>query len=285
MSKKTVVQETYIDLHHAAIDYLTLTCWESETWRHWNHYAEIHKPIKKLDSKIPMYVGNLFYFHSGSAFIGQGEQKGQPHYVIKISGNLADEWRAEAFAQRLAYQVECTRLDLQVTIPEPPGWSQIALMNRVHKSGKVPGWAASKDRNGGKLETVYIGSWHSDRLSTVYVKLTAGNERLLRLETRYKKDRANALLPQLAKGELPDNFLAHELQNVIKDSKLRIAFEPSLTIGSPMAAKVKLKQKEDKTAEWLVEKVLPTFARIVLDHDHDGTVYAAFAEVMQKVHR
>jgi len=275
---------TYIDLHHAQIDYLTLTTWDSDIWRFWNHHFIETGYLRHVDSKIPMYVGQTYYRKSGSCFVGQGEQKGLSHYTIKISGNLAEELKVHAFNQRKAYQVECRRVDLQITIPEPDGWSQIALLNRVHKRGQIPGWAASADAKAGRLETVYIGSWNSDRFSTVYVKLTAGNERLLRLETRYKADRANALLPQLANGELPDNFLRHEIERIIKDAKIRDAFVPSLVNGAPIAAKVRLKQQVDKTAEWLIDKVLPTFARIILDHDSDGMVYEAFAKVMDKKH-
>lgn len=280
-----MITATYVDLHHAAIDYLTLTSWEYDIMKFWNQKAESEKPKKRVDASVQNYSGNMWYFDSGSAFVGQGEQKSQAHYMVKISGNLAEEWKADAFKQRLAYQVECRRVDLQITIPEPDGWLQIALLNRTHRRGQIPGWASSQDAKAGKLETVYIGSWHSDRLSTVYVKLTAGNSRLLRLETRYKKDRSNALLPMLAKGELPDNFLRHELMNVIKDAKLRAIFEPSLIGGSPAIAKVRIKDKNDTTKEWLIDKVLPTFARIVLDHDSDGDVFEAFAEVMRKVHQ
>jgi hypothetical protein len=203
------------------------------------------------------------------------------HYLIQISGALAEEMKAHVFAQRRAYQIECRRIDLQITVPEPVGWSQVALFNRIHKSGKMPGWASSSDARAGRLETVYAGSWHSDRLSTIYIKLTAGNERLLRLETRYKADRANALLPKLADGALPDTYLRHELQSIIKDGKLSAAFEPHLH-GETAVASVQLKKQADKTAEWLIDKVLPTFARIILDHDHNGDVFAAFAEVMEK---
>lgn len=279
-----MISNTYIDLHHAAIDYLTLTTFDTDIWRFWSKKAETEKPLQSSEVRVQQYAGRIWYYADGSIFVGQGEQKSQPHYIIKISGNLANEWRSDAFKQRLAYQVECRRVDLQVTIEEPNGWSQIALLNRTHRRGQIPGWAASADARAGRLETVYIGSWHSDRLSTVYVKLTAGNSRLLRLETRYKKDRSNALLPMLAGGELPDNFLRHELMNVIKDAKLRTAFEPSLIGGSPAIAAVKLKARDDKTAEWLIDKVLPTFARIVLDHDHDGSVFLAYTRVMRRVH-
>jgi hypothetical protein len=276
--------ETYVDLHHGAIDYLTLTTWDSDIWRFWNMLFTRDGYLRRLDSKIPMYVGQTYYRNSGSCFVGQGEQKGMAHYIIKISGSLAEELKAHAFNQRKAHQVTCTRVDLQVTIPEPKGWSQIDLLTRTHKTGKIPGWQASKDSHGGKLETVYIGSWHDERFSTVYIKLTAGNERLLRFETRYKNPRAEPMLRMLGEGELADNFLRHELEKIIKDKPLHGAFVSSLVNGAPISARVQIKQQHHKTQEWLLDKILPTFARIILDHDSDGAVYEAFAKVMEKVH-
>jgi len=273
----------YIELYHAEMDYLTLTTWEYEIFTFWlkHDFGKVER--KNETVRQQQYIGETRYYEQGSIFVGQGEQKGMPHYIVRISGNMAEIAKEHAFGQRLAYQVECRRLDLQITIDEPKDWSQIALFNRSHRGGKIPGWAASNDSKAGKLETVYIGSWHSDRLATVYVKLTSGNGRLLRFETRYKADRSNALLPQLAKGELPDNFLRHELQNVIKDAKLSAIFERHLLGNVAKSAKVRQKVKEDVTADWLIDKVLPTFARIILDHDHDGRVLMAYQEVMDKV--
>jgi len=278
-----VLQESYIDLYKAGLDWLTLTSFEVDVWRHWARKSESERPLHTKDLAIRNYSGKMSWFNNGSCFVGQGEQRGQAHYLIDVSGNLAEEWRGDAYSQRRAYLVSCRRADLQVTIPEPEGWNQIALLNRFDKRGRITGWATSRDAKAGALQTVYIGSWHSDRIATVYVKLTAGNERLLRFEVRYKRDRANALLPKLAAGELADNFLAYELQSTLADRKLRLVFEPALTIGAPAAARVKLKQKEDKTADWLIDKILPTFVRIIADHDHNGQVLNAYAEAIDKI--
>lgn len=279
----TITTEHYIELHHAAIDWLTLTSFDVEVWRYWAKKCEASRPKHSQEQAIRNYTGKMSWFNGGSCFVGQGEQKGQAHYLVDISGSLSNEWRHDAFNQRKEYAVSCRRIDLQVTVPEPKEWSQIALLNRMQRGKRITGWATSRDAKAGALETVYIGSWNSDRLATVYVKLTAGNERLLRFEVRYKRDRANALIRQLADGELPDNFLVYELQTTLNDKKLRIEFEPSLTVGAPIAAKVRLKDRSDKTAEWLIDKVLPTFIRIIADHDHDGEVLTTYQDAIQKV--
>lgn len=278
-----ITTEHYIDLHHAEIDWVTLTSFDVETWRHWARKCEQSKPLHVRDQAIRNYMGAMSWFSGGSCFVGQGEQQGASHYLIDISGSLAQEWRNDAFNQRREYDVSCRRVDLQVTVPEPEGWSQIAFLNRMERKNRITGWATSRDAKAGALQTVYVGSWHSDRLTTVYVKLTAGNERLLRFEVRYKRDRANAMLRQLAQGELPDNFLAYELQTTLSDNKLRSVFEPSLTVGAPVAARVRLKDRSDKTGDWLVDKVLPTLIRIISEHDTDGRVLTAYADAIKKV--
>lgn len=273
---------TYLDLNHAAIDYLTLTSFEPEFRLHWNRVLDQIKPLRKTDTRSQQYQGEMTYYPAGSVFQGDALQKGLDHYVVKISGGLAEEMRETAFRQQKAHLCRATRVDLQVTIAYPKDWSQIDLLQRIHDSGKIPGWRSSDDQKAGRLESVYIGSWHSDRFATVYPKVTRGNTKLLRFECRYKKDRANSLLRMLAAGERPDNFLRHELINTIKDKPLRAVFEPAL-IGTGVAnPKIKLKQKEDKTADWLVEQVLPTFTRMIADHDSDGRVLDAYKKAIER---
>ena len=273
----------YIDLDQAQTDWITATSFETEFWEFWT--KKLREEGEAKPSKILQYTGEFFRFGAGSAFLGTGEQKGGEHHMLRLSGNLSNELSRFVWSQRRQGFIRVTRLDLQITIREPHDWSQWRLFNRIKKKKKHVGWVESSAGRAGQLETVYIGNRKSDRMTRVYIKLTAGNNRLVRFETEYKGDRANAIARAIAvDGEMPDNYLRYELEQVINDRMLVVAFVPALIEGRAVTEKIRVESSHEKTSRWLLEQCLPSFSRIINDHDGDGRVLEAFQDAINKAH-
>lgn len=262
---------TYIDLHTAAIDWITLTSFEEEFHKYWQKF--VGKDAR--ETKIPRYTGWEKDLERGTAVSYAGIQEGREHYMVHLTGPAGDDNRDKAFSQVRQRFAECTRIDLQVTVPMPKTWSQFALLQRLNERGKLTGWRESRDRNG-RFQTVYIGARTSDRITRVYMK-KADEAMLLRFETEYKKPRSNAVARSLADGKATvSQYLMYELQSTVGDEGLRVVFEPSLSGARPLTEKIRVLSSVDKTEKWLLDQVYPSFQRHINDHDASGRVLAAF---------
>lgn len=236
------------------------------------------------DARVEQYRGAKYSFPSGTIFVGEGIQEDMPHYLTRITGELAHEERHRIYNAVKSGYARVTRLDLQITTPEPRGWSQWALLERIHKQGRIKQWRESKDIEG-RAETVYIGNRQSERFTRVYIKMTDGGERLLRLEVEYKGKRARAMGRSLAAGRTAAGYLKHELLNTLRDKPLAELFSPLLGQVSAHTERIQVESSLGKTEKWLLKQVLPAFSRVINDPQSSGHVAAMFLEVIEAAQR
>src|SRR3990172_9928839 len=124
---------TYIDLYQSAIDWFTITSFEQEFYNYWDNRlapAEEEREVKRQQ-----YIGTTYKLDRGTAYLGVAFQKGIQHYMLRLTGGSAEDCKDAVYAQLRQRFVECTRIDLQVTVPMPKTWNQFELLQRMNAKG------------------------------------------------------------------------------------------------------------------------------------------------------
>ena len=189
----------------AHLDYIRLATWGDSDQQIATSEIMEESPGEWEFSKWLQYTG----WRKEQIFVGRGEQKGQRHGIIQISGRQAQDKLALMLRNVDHY---CTRIDFQVTIPLPPDVS----LTKVHKSlGKKISTLISSEMN----DTLYIGNRTSDIFTRCYVKPL--EQLWLRLEFELKGERSRAAWRALLAGENPDRIFKYYLEksklpNVVK---------------------------------------------------------------------
>lgn len=177
-------------MNKAYFDYLRLATWDTA------EYASVLSKLYTEESFLPykwlQYRGKRS--KDGRIFHGLGSQgRGKlerRHAVVQFSGTAAQEWRRTACTWDGFY---CTRLDVQVTIAEPPEHDAELLYSRLNRKAKQiirqPGNA-----------TVYIGARTSPLFTRIYEKLVDGT-RYLRCEFELKQAYAKRAWESYKSGE------------------------------------------------------------------------------------
>lgn len=248
-----------ITLNTPMVDYLTLTTFDMELARQWWNFVGLES---KQEKRI-QYTGFSVQEKEGTIFWGQGVQKDRPHCMLQISGALADImfWLfREVIAEGLC---KVSRIDVQMTVPQPIWWGQWQLAQRLEGLEKRPSVARSTCEIGGEkteLMTVYAGSRSAGRLTRVYQKVGEDGGLLLRYEVEFGRDYAHALALALADGAgTKGGALNAELRR-LGDAPLKDLFWRD---GGLLAAKQGKRILADKSEEWLLNVVLPVFVRAI----------------------
>jgi len=264
------------------IDWYTVTAWQdgvTNSWAYWDKVARDNQLEKSDEAKVMQYDGHYWVGGDGSYFLGTGQQKNQIHNMVRCSGNLSHSTFDRAVGKPVSNGWgKCTRLDIQITIPEHDEYSAWELANALREKGHNVGYIDSASGKGGsKLATIYIGSRNSSRMTRIYQKEGGSkSERFLRFETEFKGHRANIMAKSIAENRVEMcNYLAHEAQQL--NSKLiDFYFAEHLYHYDPKSVKVRRVKATDSTAHWLLTKCLPALDKHVNSHDNDDEVLMAF---------
>lgn len=178
-------------------DWLTLTTFqESELLKIRNLFIPLVGGLAGKQAKVLQYKGQQYK----GGFIGVSDQNKRTHYMARFSGEMADDVMG-AIVESENCIGDCTRVDLQITVPLPKDYNSLLLFNELKKgewSGRERSVTAIMSGDG--LDTVYVGKRTSDRYIRVYVKEGASGERYLRFEVEYKGDRAKNVYTKLCLG-------------------------------------------------------------------------------------
>lgn len=261
-----------LTLNEIRLDYITLTSFDSEFYNRAESLCNTVSEEWKHASRM-QYNGKLRQGEHGTCFCGSGVQKGINHYILQIDGELCHNMRFHLFSLYPAYRVRCTRMDAQITIREPRGWSQWELLSRMkdrYGEGMV-GYPRPDVKNGQLMQTVYLGRRKgSDRFMRVYVKLSDEGDRLLRLEVEIKRNRSVSMYKELCLNQWDGDFkrVVHPelMLQAQKDRGLEAAFSQYIE-GNHKP--VKVKTKESETANWIIDVCLPSISRHLHSHSAD----------------
>lgn len=264
-----------ITLHQTMLDWLTVTTFDQETFYTWIEHIKHTDGIKnRRQSKRLQYVGEAADGDGGVIFAGMAHQRGARHYMLQVSGELSDFMLPMIYPHLRTGTARVTRLDIQVTIPEPKGWGQWELFNRLKRAGKNMGWVESEAKAKGqkttKLSTVYVNSRTSQRFARIYEKMTAGWVKLLRLEVENKGDVARAIAKRLCDAQ-PDQRQEIKRAEVLsfaqKDDKLHLIFSEVL---STAVKPVRVKSASGNTKRWILDTCFPAIRRYLNEHGNEG---------------
>lgn len=276
-----------LSIGEVMVDWFTVTAWEdgvTNSWAWWHKVALDHG-LQKEDEGVGVmqYEGNYWTGGDGSLFLGTGIQKNQVHNMLRASGPLSHAMfdRASATPVRHGW-ARCTRLDIQITLPQPSHWDQWEMFWRLKRAGHNCWPMPSKSGKGGReLVTVYVGSRSSSRMTRIYQKEGGKNSDLfLRFETEFKGHRAHQMCKTIADARVEmGNYLLHEVQQMNDDGLNRL-FAASLSNYNPNSVKVRKVKASDATENWLMTKCLPSLDKWINAHENDDEVFMAFSKVL-----
>lgn len=262
------------------LDWLTVTSYEQTFYDYWNKRLSELENVVAVDKRALQYAGTTYQLDAGTAFLGTAFQKGRYHYMLRLSGYAAEQFKGAVYSQRKMAYVNITRMDIQATTEITEQWSQWELLCRVKGRGRTTGWVESSINKKG-FETVYIGSRSSARMTRVYVKRFAGR-RFLRFETEYKGQRADVQFRMMAQGKAQaSQYLLYEVQNTVADKPLETLFTSSFDGVKKRREIVKVTSSIERREQWLLTQVLPAFTQAINDHEASGDVLTEFGEAIQ----
>ncbi len=257
-------------INRALVDWITLTTFAREHDL-WDCFASLTPEDVRKESRRLQYHGSA----GPHSFWGTGVQAGRQHAMLQVSGELADE--VTLFV--VPYDINCTRLDLQVTIAMPTGYdSREVYDGLIDPLAKWGGRRknASIVQSGDGLDTIYIGSRTSEKFARLYVKPDAdGLPAFLRFEVEYKKATAHGVYQALWSGKhTRATILAHEVK-MIPLAKFALVTRFLDALGTQGTnPPVKRVRTHSNTIEWLETQVEPAIIRLLNDHEHHGTIVA-----------
>jgi hypothetical protein len=189
-----------------AIDYITCSTYNGD------QYALVVEMIDQLnvsrETITPKTARGYQTSSFGWASYGEGQQAGQPHFLINANGKEADALVTQMLKNPL-FNLEawnCSRLDIQLTAPKNRairlahlGISLIAGQLGDYKGRGKPQARTIGSKTG---DTLYIGSPNSQKMIRFYDKPLIHKrqrEDFERYEIQYRDDYSNPLLAKLFK--------------------------------------------------------------------------------------
>ena len=218
------------------LDFLRLATWDS------TEYAYMTSDILHMmgegakRSKWLQYKG----WKKNSVFVGHGEQKGQRHGVVNISGNDADNYLLPLLEWGTFY---CTRIDVQITIPQPENVHLDEVYARI--KAHVKSSLIQSEEN----DTLYIGARTSEIFTRLYEKIL--DKKYLRLEFEIKGKRARAAWRALQIDLQPDDIFSYYLATVKLPSDIKILFETAADGETEHAMRAEILKDDQNTLKWL----------------------------------
>lgn len=254
------------------IDWLTLVTFNRASWSSvqlaWQSFLESSGAAYGLKKgKVMQYQGNVI----GDVFFGAAVQRGQEHFMVRASGDVA----YTLFAKVRLTGLKCTRVDVQVTTEIPEGYSALTLYQQLEGAtwkGKDPKLSLIKNRDG--MDTVYIGSRKSEKLIRVYVKQSADGERFVRFEIEYKGVRAESLMVAMLNdfGAAVSGVMRETMGRIAESVSMMDSFRSVLAVYDPMSLRGRYVRPNDKTMDWLTGQVDTSIRRMMRSHEHSTAV-------------
>lgn len=263
---------THVVVGSVALDWLTLTTFDAESFNDAVRLLSAHIADDWLSAKIMQYEG----LRAPGAFFGVGQQQSVPHYMVRLSGSVAQSFfMAASNYPRVLSAFRCTRVDVQYTHTAIPS----VRLGDVGDLLRNADWRHHKGRrpridyysNDSGLDTLYIGSRSSVRLQRIYIK-QVDDDRFLRWEVEYKEDLAANLwsaLLEVGLSVLP-GILAGEIAVVPLSVCPEFMDMVSAVGDNPQRLKLYRDDSEPlKSIVWLWSSVLPCVRRL---QSNDGKV-------------
>jgi hypothetical protein len=192
-------------------------------------------------------------------FYGHATQSGgREHYILKISGNMADVLLLDLLAETWIDAFYATRIDIQKTRSIPKWWKPRDLYDWL----KIHSYTTSivQSTTG---TTLYIGNRQSGRFTRIYEKDLG--EKFLRFEIELKRHHAHNAFDYLKEGSSLISLYYSHLLKIPFPEEFLADYLPS---DAP-ELDLRLKSREidqQKQIDWL-KTLVPKFRQMANDHD------------------
>lgn len=266
-----------------AIDWLTLTTFNT-------------KNARMMDALLGEMIGfdadvvackNLQYegVKGDGFFVGTGTQNGKDHFMFRFSGELSDK----VMFNKLRPSLDCSRIDLQLTIPLPDFADTVAVFTDAERVIS----AIERERTIGKrkvncitgsdgLCTLYVGSRSSEKIYRIYTKEVDGSL-WLRFEVEYKgKNRmAGKALRKITKDPTEaTRLIAGELGTIPDHELLRELKAHIASVRGDIMPYTKRVEDDQVTLKWLARQVMPAFKRVIGNEDTRDRATLLLSEII-----
>jgi len=224
---------------------LQLEGWTPHQWLQYKGFKNKHLPI----------------------FYGVGEQKRAEHFILKISGNFANQLLPLMLEHEWVNGFYATRIDLERTKKLPEWWKPVELYESL--KGKSTKAQIIVSETG---STLYLGNRKSDRFARLYEKEIGF--KALRLEIELKGQHASLAWGTILKGTKVSDLYAAHLEKLPLEPEHKLSYKPT---GSEKLdiSKAIIEHDMEKRLNWL-KSCIPTFEMMANDHTIGGLVRDIF---------
>ena len=268
--------------HRPAIDWLTLTTYSQRSILEAD--ALLHSIVgdqETTPSRVRQYEGVA----GDGFFIGDAEQRGKAHFMLRLSGDLADKFMFHP----LKPSMECSRLDLQLTMD----WqgnaypifrdSQDAITEHERGRGQRQR-KVNAIMNADGFCTMYIGNRQSERFYRIYVK-EHGEEIFLRFEVELKGKGglAGRMYRELTRDKSKAVArLVGELKTLPEDDPLVRPFLSHLKGASgDIMESGRERSDPNTTLKWISKQVMPAWKRVLGNEDTRDRAVMMLGELVE----
>lgn len=273
--------------HRPAVDWLTLTTYDLKK----SQAVERWVTDRRLEPLRDGWSGKMYYGSFGDGwFIGQGEQAGGMHHMIRFSGTLADRFM---FDRARPGGLDCPRMDIQLTLPTPYSGKTLyrmgqKLVDELDQAEQERGQRARKVTPlmapNGEF-TIYLGTRAgSERFTRFYVKPYENDTWLLRFETEFKAKSGLAGKVYRAVGMAPESMvriLAGELTSW-PPHPLILPFKRHLEgVAGDIMRQERTRPSDNTTLRWIVKAVMPAWKRLLGNEDTRDRAAALLHELVK----
>lgn len=252
-----------IPLFYPCLDWISLTTFSRDVF---DSMVETAVSVVGERQWREQRIANYHGLTNGSIWHGGGIQKGRSHFRLQVSGS--DARLLEQHLQWSLADINCTRIDIQLTIDLPDNYSADRVANDIHH-GVWPDGRRRKVRKyvnmGDGLDTIYIGSPKSEKQIRLYVK-QGENGRYLRFEAQYRGAAAEAVYLLIAEGKT-GLALAGELHRMPQVWPFQL-FREILPADGVAAAGAIYVPDDNRTWRWFQTQIVPAIKRMLNSHEY-----------------
>ena len=247
-----------------AIDWLTLTTFSAkDSFAMDKLLTAMSEGQTPKDSKYLMYEGKSI----DGIFAGEATQNGKRHFLFRLSGDSADEMM---FGQPLRPPLDCSRIDIQITLPvgEVNTYKMFASAGRKiskHEKRRKVNSILNKDG----FCTIYVGNRDSEKLYRIYVKELSG-EKFVRFEIEYKgkNGMAGRVYREISKEPTKTTaLLAGELSTLPDHTLTKLFKEHLANVEGDIMPYERRITDPNTTLIWIAKQVMPAFKRVLGNED------------------
>jgi len=269
MSQET----TKIILFQPALDWLTLTTFMGKTsdrvFSEWMRASqglaeERNGRVMIEEKRRGRYEGVIV----NGVFFGKGTQKQKEHFMIQAPGPVANMLANECES---AVECRCTRMDIQLTVPLPYGYSALLLRDQLENAKwktRTPKIVGVHQKSG--MDTVYVGAPTSNKRIRIYVKEGESGERYLRFELQLRRDYAESVWAHANSGtDSPWKTYGGTLKRILIDidhavtslNEIRVALTDAIEVDVP--PRQRTSKDFERTKQWISKQVSPAVYRLI----------------------